>query len=202
MPGKQLDRKTILTQSNPNSHHEYRVDTFTVNPWWHVARARDWVIRNGKEADISRLQSARARLRWHGTGYARIGQRNRHACQLFQQHPDWTDAHVARRLNGAHGWRLSPISRRQVCNIRHQHTDCAGPCVRTDLLETTANPGSVHPAIGIDGPTLAMQQVADPSIPILDRDCHRYVWRTIPTRYGAFTYLHDVQRWPLKPPQI
>ena len=138
MPGKQCDRKVIVAQSDRNSHHEYRVDTFTVNPWWHTSRARDWVIRNGKEADVSRLQSARARRRWHFNGYARIGQRNRDICALVQQ--GYSDSQIANIVNAAHLWHLTPIRRRRVCAIRHQHRGCPtdSPCNRPDLLETLA----------------------------------------------------------------
>lgn len=211
MPGNHQTRRVTLAENYETSQPV--IARFTVSPWAH--RWSGYNRTPKQQAGISKLQSAHARVRWHGYGYARIGERDRDICSLTGQ--GLTDRQIADRVNDTHLWHLVPITRRQVCNIRHEHEDCSSYCKRLDLLETWATPAPANPnptpdrAITDDGGMDTANHRSDDaaglaavSIPtssaISDRHFQRHVWRTINTRYGPLTYRHDVLRYPLKPP--
>ena len=190
------------TKPQPPRQSNFRIARFIVNPWLHR-----WAHLNPKHAaDVSKLQSARGRKRHHGNGYARIGERDRDICGLARH--GLTDKEIANSVNAAHLWHLTPIRRRRVCAIRHQHTACPQdqPCRHPDVLEVEAGDGAEPVVIRWPRDTAGTSINSQPDTAVslgygigsATPAAPRRVWRTIPTRYGAFTYPHDTARWPLK----
>ena len=205
MPDIQPTCIEILTENPEHSQPTFRVDTFRVAYWAH--RWSGYNRTRQQQTDISRLQSARALKRHHGNGYARIGQRDRDVCDMAQQ--GLTDRQIANTVNSRHQWHLIPIRRRRVCAIRHQHSGCSSsyPCRLPAILETVVVDSDPHSprAFPIDTSTVSTASLAvggntvDVSywIGSATPSPRRYVRRTIPTRYGSLTYVHDLARWPL-----
>ena len=117
MPDIQPIREHILTENHEHSQPTYKVDRIHANPWWHVSRARDWIIANGKTPVVSAMQRYRNLKAWHGRGWQHADARDAMIRNLHQQRPKLTSQQVADHVNARYSDRLGFISASRVRQI-------------------------------------------------------------------------------------